>query len=37
VRLLERGRLRLLNDPVDLSQQRHDHKVLTVTTETLDH
>ena len=37
VRLLEGGRLRPLNDPVDLSQQGHDHKVLTVTAEPLDH
>ncbi len=37
VRLLEGCRLRPLNNPVDLSQQGHDHKVLPVTTETLDH
>ena len=36
VRLLEWDRFRTLNDPVDLSQQGHDHKVLTVT-EPLDH
>ena len=37
VRLLEGDGLRPLNDPVDLSQQRHDHKVLPVTAEPLDH
>ena len=37
VRLLEGDRFRPLNDPVDLSQQGHDHKVLTVTAEPLDH
>ena len=37
VRLLEGNGLRPLNDPVDLSQQGYDHKVLTVTAEPLDH
>ena len=37
VRLLEGGRLRPPNDPVDFSQQRYDHEVLTVTAEPLDH
>ena len=37
VRLLEGGRLRPLNDPVDFSQLRYDHEVLTVTAEPLDH
>ena len=37
LRLLEWDRFRPLNDPVDLSKHRHDHKVLPVTTETLDH
>ena len=37
LRFLEWDGPRPLNDPVDLSQQRHDHKVLLVTAETRDH
>ena len=37
VRLLEGDLLRPLNDPVDLSQQGYEQKVLTVTAEPLDH
>ena len=36
-RLLEWDGPRPLNDPFDLSLQRHDHKVLSVTTEPVDH
>ena len=37
VRLLEWDPFRPLNDPVDLTQQRYDQKVLSVTAEPVDH